>query len=72
MMKKRGEQHVWLSARERQLLRLIVDGDTNQEIANKMFLAIDTIKTYRKNIILKLGAKNSMVLVKMAIEEQLI
>jgi DNA-binding NarL/FixJ family response regulator len=72
IMNKRNEKSVWLSARERQLLRYIVNGDTNLEAADKMFLAIDTIKTYRKNLILKLGAKNSMVLVKMAIEEQLI
>ena len=72
MMHKRSEQQVWITARERQLLRLLVEGYTNQEIGDEMFLSIETIKTYRKNLILKLGAKNSMVLVKMAIEQQLI
>ncbi len=72
LMRKRTEQPVWLTAREQELLRLIVDGYTNQEIADKIFLSVETIKTYRKNLILKLGAKNSMMLVKIAIEKKLI
>jgi DNA-binding NarL/FixJ family response regulator len=70
LMKKKQEQQIWLTAREKELLRYIVDGYTNQEMADKMFLSIETIKTYRKNLILKLGAKNSMMLVKMAMENK--
>jgi DNA-binding NarL/FixJ family response regulator len=70
LMKKKKNEQIWLTTREKELLRLIVDGFTNQEIADKLFLSIETIKTYRKNLILKLGAKNSMILVKMAIEEK--
>jgi DNA-binding NarL/FixJ family response regulator len=70
LMKRQKEQSIWLTAREKELLRLIVDGFTNQEMADNMFLSIETIKTYRKNLILKLGAKNSMLLVKMAIENK--
>ena len=72
MMQKRNDDRVWITARERELLRLLIDGCTNQEIADAMFLSVETVKTYRKNLILKLGAKNSMVLVKMVIEQQLI
>ena len=72
MMQKRNEQQVWLTAREQQVLRLLVDGYTNQEIADEICLSIETIKTYRKNLILKFGAKNSMVLVKMVMEQQLV
>ena len=72
LMKKQSEQPVWLTSREQELLRLIVDGYTNQEIADEVFLSVETIKTYRKNLILKLGAKNSMMLVKIAIEKKLI
>ncbi len=72
LMRKQTEPSIWLTAREQELLRLIVDGYTNQEIADKVFLSVETIKTYRKNLILKLGAKNSMMLVKMAIEKKLI
>lgn len=72
LIKKHTDQPVWLSSREQELLRLIVDGHTNQEIADKLFLSVETIKSYRKNLIQKLGAKNSMILVKMAIEKKLI
>jgi DNA-binding NarL/FixJ family response regulator len=72
LMKKKPEPMIWLTAREKELLKYIVDGNTNQEMADKMFLSIETIKTYRKNLILKLGAKNSMILVKMAIAEKLV
>jgi len=72
LLHKERKQHIWLTTREQELLRLIVDGYTNKEIADKVFLSVETIKTYRKNLILKLGAKNSMVLVKIAIENKLI
>lgn len=72
LMKKEAEKAIWLTAREQEMLRLIVDGYTNQEIAEKLFLGVETIKTYRKNLIFKLGARNSMVLVRMAIEKKLI
>ncbi|MDR1347139.1 MAG: response regulator transcription factor [Prevotellaceae bacterium] len=72
LMKKRSENQIWLTVREQELLRLIIDGYTNQEIADKVYLSVETIKTYRKNLILKLGAKNSMALVRMAIEQKLV
>jgi DNA-binding NarL/FixJ family response regulator len=72
LMKKKKEEPIWLTNRERELLRFIADGYSNQEIADKIFLSVETVKTYRKNLILKLGAKNSMMLVKIAIEKQFI
>lgn len=72
LMKKKQPNAIWLTTRERELLKLIADGYTNQEIANKIYLSVETIKTYRRNLIFKLGAKNSMVMVKMAIEQNLI
>jgi DNA-binding NarL/FixJ family response regulator len=72
LMKKRNENPIWLTVREQELLRFIINGYTNQEIAEKMFLSVETIKTYRKNLILKLGARNSMSLVKMALEQKLV
>lgn len=72
IMNKKKEQQIWLTSREQELLRLVVNGCTNQEIADTLFLSVETIKSYRKNLILKLGAKNSIILVKMAIENKLI
>ncbi len=70
LMKKRVDHAVWLTAREQELLRHIVDGCTNQEIADKMFLSVETIKTYRKNLVLKLGTKNAAELVHIAIRDK--
>jgi len=44
-----------LSAREEETIKLIASGYTNQEIANNMSLSIETVKTHKKNIKLKLN-----------------
>ncbi len=49
---------VMLTLREKEILRLILNGDTNQDIASRLFLGINTVKTYRKRIFLKLDVKN--------------
>ena len=71
LMKKEENNTIWLTKREKDLLKLIVDGYTNQEIADVLYLSVETIKSYRKSLILKLGARNSMALVKIAIEKKL-
>lgn len=71
-LKRQTNRHVFLTPRESDLLRLIVDGFTNQEIAEKLFLGVETINSYRKNLLFKLNARNTAVLVKLAIEQKLI
>ncbi|MBP6662039.1 MAG: response regulator transcription factor [Paludibacter sp.] len=72
LMRKRSKNPIWLTPREKELLKLIVDGFTNHEIAEKMFLGVETINSYRKNLLIKLGAKNTAILVRMALEEKLV
>lgn len=72
LMKKQTHRHIFLTPRETELLRLIADGFTNAEIAEKLFLGVETINSYRKNLLFKLNARNTAVLVKMAIEQKLI
>ena len=72
LMKKQANSAIWLTPRERQLLQLIAEGNTNQEIAEKIFLGVETVNSYRKNLLFKLGARNTAVLVKMAFEQKLI
>ena len=45
-----------LSEREIEVLQLIADGLTNREIANKLFLSLNTVKVHTRNIYGKLGA----------------
>jgi two-component system, NarL family, nitrate/nitrite response regulator NarL len=65
-----NEKH--LTAREIEIIKLIADGLTNQEIAAKLFLSIMTVDTHRKNMIAKLQLKNTASLVKYAFEHKLL
>jgi DNA-binding NarL/FixJ family response regulator len=48
-----------LSQREKDVLLLIVQECTTQEIADRLFLSGNTVETYRQNLLRKLDAKNS-------------
>lgn len=72
ILKKKPEQQIFLTPRETELLKLICEGHTNPEIADKLFLGVETINSYRKNLLFKLNARNTAVLVKIAIEQKLI
>ena len=47
-----------LSERELEVLSLIAEGLTNQEIANRLYLSLFTVKVHARNIYSKLGVKN--------------
>ena len=72
LMKKRTGVEIVLTGREREMLRLISEGYINTEIAEKMNLSVQTVNSYRKNLLFKLQARNTAVLVKMAIEQKMI
>ncbi len=55
--KSDSENEQVLSKRETEILRTLVLGLTNQEVANKLFLSIHTVMTHRKKITRKLGIK---------------
>lgn len=55
-----------LTRREKEVLELIVEECTTQEIAKKLFLSVSTVETHRMNLCAKLGAKNVAGLVKNA------
>ena len=56
-----------LTDRERQILRLIVEGHSNKEIAEKLFLSPKTVDNHRARIMAKLGRHDVIGLVKYAI-----
>lgn len=57
-----------LTRREKEILGLIASGMTNPEIADKLCLSTDTIKTHRKNMMRKLNVNNTAGLVKYSLE----
>ncbi len=61
-----------LSDREIEVLRLITQEYSNGEIAEKLFISIRTVDTHRRNLLEKLQVKNTVGLVKYAIEKGII
>ncbi len=61
-----------LTKRERQVLELIAEGLTNQEIAKRLFLNCTTIDSHRKNMLTKFNVKNTAALIKIAMTNHLI
>jgi DNA-binding NarL/FixJ family response regulator len=57
-----------LSAREREVFQLVVEGKSNPEIANILFLSTKTVETYRSRLIQKLEIRDISSLVKLAIK----
>ncbi|MDD5570940.1 MAG: LuxR C-terminal-related transcriptional regulator [Bacteroidales bacterium] len=60
-----------LTAREEEVLKLIVQGLSNKEIAVNLFISVNTVDTHRKNLLRKLNAKNVAALVCFAVENGL-
>jgi DNA-binding NarL/FixJ family response regulator len=60
-----------LSAREIEVLKLIAQEYSNPEIARELFISIRTVDTHRRNLLEKLGVKNTAGLVKYAIQKGL-
>lgn len=61
-----------ISPREKSILKLIVEGFTNKEIAEMLFLSEKTVDTHRKNMLAKLELPNTASLVRFAIQNKLI
>ncbi len=61
-----------LSQREREVLGLLAQGHTNQAVADKLFLSVKTIETYRTRIADKLGLRTRAELVRYALETGLL
>ena len=63
---------VVISDRENEIIKLIAEGNTNTQIADFLFLSNHTVNTHRKNIIAKLGVKNTAGIVMYAVKTNLV
>ena len=63
-------EYIGLTAREREIIRMIAQERTNGEIAAALFLSEDTVKTHRKNLMTKLNVRSVAGLVKYAIDRR--
>ena len=69
LLKCNAGQNPNISKREIEVLKLISEGLTNQQIADKLFLSPLTVDSHRKNLIIKLNAKNTASLISEAISK---
>ena len=61
-----------LTEREREVLRLLALGHTNQEIAKQLFISVRTAETHRAHIMQKLSLSSRADLVRYALSEGLL
>lgn len=57
-----------LTRREREVLKLIIDEYTTAEIAEALSIKFGTVETHRRNLLVKLGARNTAGLVRIGLE----
>ncbi|MBR1504962.1 MAG: response regulator transcription factor [Prevotella sp.] len=57
---------------EKNILRMICDGMTNPEIATHLHLSTETVNWYRKRLLAKFGVRNTVGLVKLAMEQKML
>lgn len=61
-----------VSRREKEVLQLIVDGLTNPQIAEKLFISLHTVDSHRKNLLAKFNVSNTASLIRIAIKYNLV
>lgn len=61
-----------LTKREKEVLLKISAGFTNAQISEMLFISIDTVDSHRKNLHTKLNVKNTAMLIKFAIENNML
>ncbi|PLX24522.1 MAG: DNA-binding response regulator [Salinivirgaceae bacterium] len=61
-----------LSKRELEILKLFAEGQTNQEIADSLFISIRTVESHKSHIMQKLNLKSSVDLVKYALKNKIV
>lgn len=66
-----AKQHQ-LTVREKEILKLYVEGCTNNEIAEKLNLSVYTVKTHKNNIMQKYNFKSTVEMVKFALRNNIV
>lgn len=68
ILQKKEKEEMILTRREKEVLKLIAEGLTNQEIAERLFISPLTVDSHRKNLIAKLQARNTASLIRISVE----
>ena len=67
-----AEETPRLTRREKEIVRLIADGHTTNQIAETLFISPLTVETHRKNVMKKLKVTNAASLIKLVLEKTII
>lgn len=67
---KKSDNDIPLSKREQEIIKLIGEGKTSQEIANLLFIEKTTVDTHRKNILKKLSLQGKSELLRYSMEKK--
>lgn len=65
-----SKEEILLSSREKEILRLIGEGKTSNEIADLLFIGKSTVDTHRKNILRKINVHGKTDLIRFAVERK--
>lgn len=68
--KRPDGEYVGLTQREREIIRLVAQERTNDEIAAALFVSTDTVKSHRKKLMTKLNVRSTAGLVKYAVDRK--
>jgi len=71
-MSRRGKQPKELSRREQEVLRLLAQGHSNQQVADQIRVSVKTVETYRTRLRVKLGLRERAELYRFAVESGLL
>ena len=70
--KKAADNNINLTKREIEIIKLIAEGLTSQQMADKLFISHRTVETHRANLMKKMSVKNAVELVRKAQQQQLL
>ena len=62
LREKQSKTIILLTTREKEVLRLLIDGHTCREVAVELFLSPETVKTHRRNLYYKLDVRTGVQL----------
>jgi len=69
---KKVTEDTFLTIREKEILRLVADGNSAKEIAAKLFISKRTVENYKNNLLKKLGLHKTSELIKYAIKHEIV
>lgn len=72
IIRQSDSKTVRLTIQERNILRNVCKGYSNAEIADRLHLSAETVKWYRKRLLVKFGVKNTVSLVALVLKEQIL